>query len=196
VKAFRSFAWAPVPVRPESSFSVLERDLPILEAEILRLQKEGVDLRLVAIDPVDCYSGPSHGAGNPTAKRLAELAANTGVAIVVVSHWSALKGESRGLSRRIRHTPVNGSYAAAAQSVWVVLPHLEDLNGRLVLPIKTSQYQSRPGLNCIIEKGHVEWAQEPLAMTMDEYLTQASERLSDCQPATIFRRSELSRAIG
>jgi putative DNA primase/helicase len=203
----------------------LERDLPMLEAELRRLHTNGIAVRMIVIDPVDCYLGeanlpatnpgmsrilanklaarsamrtsnaPQPGGIDNTAKRLAELAAATGVAIVLVSHWSPLGAGCNGLNRLTLQTPVDGSYVFAARSVWMIASHLDDPKRRVLLPVKSELFPPPPGLACTIANDVVAWDDEPVPMTMDDYVTLSAERTRDRQPAILEARTELAYVI-
>ena len=169
----------------------LDRDLRVVRSELDRLRHQGIDVRLIAIDPIDCYSQAGKGA-TETARRLAELAAETGVAVVVVCHWS--RGDSHGLGRLVRQSRVNESYVAAASSVWVVLPHLSDAKRRHLIPVKAFRGQSVPGLTCVLDDEGVLWDSKPVSLTLDEYMSNVDERQQARKRDMTEPRSELARA--
>ena len=173
----------------------LDRDLPILQAELQRLNKEGTVVRLIVIDPIECYRGfaddPSKADADSTARRLAELAAASGVAIVLVSDFSRSVAGTGSLTRSIRRTAGSGAFAAAARSVWMVAQDLKDPKRRVLLPVKTNLCEPQPGLAYAIQDGIVRWDDQPVPMTGDEFMTQSTDR----KPAELKVGSELFRAV-
>lgn len=114
------------------------RDWTLVDVDALRRVINEVDnCRLVVVDPVTAfYAGrDDHRAAEVRGllKPLAQLASETGVALVVVSHLNKSPG-GRAVSR------ITGSLAlpAAARSVWLVTKHPTDTNRRVFACVKSN----------------------------------------------------------
>ena len=170
----------------------LNRDLSVLETELTRLQDDGVAVRMVVIDPIDSYfdSGQRLSDVRAAAVRLTELAARTGVAIVVVARHSR---PGSGIARVLggRKSASGAAFAEVAHSVWMVARDLDDPQRRLLLPVKTTLCETGPGSAFAIQNGGLEWEAEPVRLTAEEFLARAGRR----QPVELDDRSELARAI-
>ena len=172
----------------------LECDLPIIEAELQRLNANGISVRLIVIDPMDCYLGAGDGEAkanaDSVATRLVELAERTGVAIVMVLQTSRRGFKATGQSRRQR-AAANGAFSAAARSIWMVAQDQDDPQLRLLLPVKTNLCETGPGLAYSVHDGIVQWKADSIAATADEYLQTVAERTK--QASLCEDRSELTR---
>jgi hypothetical protein len=94
------------------------------------------DPRAVIIDPVSAYLGKTDSHNNAEVRGvlapLAELAAETRIAVIAVSHLR--KGEGAAMYR----TMGSLAFIAAARSAWVVARDEADHSRRLMLPIKSN----------------------------------------------------------
>lgn len=168
----------------------LDRDLPILEAEMKRLLDEGEAVRLVVIDPISCYMGKADSHKNAEVRgvlsALAELAARYGVAILMVSHLN-----KSGTGKAVYRSSGSLGFAAAARSVWVVVKDLDDPKRRMMLPVKMNLCEEPAGLAYQITEDHIAWESEPVKMTGDEFLSKEADQ---ARKPTDSDGSELQRA--
>ncbi|WP_397569282.1 AAA family ATPase [Schlesneria sp. T3-172] len=188
VSAVTESAGVPFPqeIRPWSF--QLRRDLPVLATELKRLQNEGVDIRMIVIDPVDIYLESHRGRSQVEADvaQLAELARRAGVAILAVSD-SGGADTVRALRRR------GGSGLAAlagvARSAWMIVRELDEGNRRMLIPLKALSQRDRRGFGYSLRDGAqkdgaqqkdapadglIHWDPEPVTITGDDYLDEAT----------------------
>ena len=165
----------------------LKEDLRLLEHEIARRIAAGSALRLIVIDPfpADAFEGrPGTKALNQTMKHLAEIAAWSGAAILLVTETplqpqGSLVKVVRGLE-------------TAAPSAWTVGIDPDDPERRLLLPIKSNLKQKVSGRAFTICDGRVQWEAEAVSMTASQFQAESHER-SKTQLYT-QEWSELARA--
>ncbi len=139
------------------------------------------DVRLLVIDPVSAYIGQVDDHRNSEVRGLlrplAELAHETGVAIVLVTHLN--KGVGEAINRVIGSI----AWAAAARAAWAVIRDPDDDNRRLLLCLKNNigleslgmayRIASPPGegvLAALSGVGRIEWESEPLSVRADDVL--------------------------
>jgi hypothetical protein len=170
----------------------LSRDVATLR-EVLAVKS---DVKLVVIDPIMAYL-----AGTDTHKTadvravlapLAELAAESKVAIVAISHLNK-GGGSDAMGR------VTGSMAfvAAARAAYLVQKDPEDANRRLFLPVKNNLGAHGFGLALrIVERDvsptirapAIEWEPGYVTITADEAMAAAA--VNDGENASALREAE------
>lgn len=157
----------------------LHRDLPILEAELAHLKDQGDELGLIVIDPIDHFLGTAKESKetnwNEVSMQLRLLARKFDVAIILVSHLPNAVIGGR-LCRTIRRSINTKEFAATARSVWMVIPDLVYENRRLLLPCKTNITQNPMGLAFWFKEDHIEWGDEPIFATADEFLKMAEKQ--------------------
>lgn len=139
------------------------------------------DVRLLVIDPVSAYIGQVDDHRNSEVRGLlrplAQLAHETDVAIVLVSHLN--KGVGEAINRVIGSI----AWAAAARAAWAVIRDPDDDKRRLLLCLKNNigleslgmayRIASAPGdggLAAHLGVGRVEWESEPLSVRADDVL--------------------------
>ena len=157
----------------------LHRDLPILETELAYRKDQGDDLGLIVIDPIDHFLGTvkecKETNWNEVSMQLGLLARKFNVAIVLVSHLP--NGVAGGrFGRTIRRSINTKVFAAAARSAWMVIPDLHFENRRLLLPCKTNVTQNPMGLAFWFREDHIEWGDEPIFVTADDFLKIADKQ--------------------
>jgi putative DNA primase/helicase len=141
--------------------------------------RELAPLRLVILDPLWAFTGARGQSQSTRIADLAELAAESGVAIVGVAD---LQRDSRGRgSLRVKG---ERALAEAAHTVLGIVPHPEDDEMRVLLPLKTESAaysmgtacfgMDRFGLEFMIAGGHVAWDSQPSPLTVESVL--AAER--------------------
>lgn len=153
----------------------LTRDIEALEQAATDLG----DLRLVVIDPITACLGRANpntaGAIRAVMTRLADFAARTGVAVVVISHLN--KSASRSAMMR-----ATGSLAfvAVARAAFLVIKDPIHADQRLLLPIKCNLSADRQGLSFRVESVSIGtgtaprlvFDNEPVAIAADEALNE------------------------
>lgn len=139
------------------------------------------DVRLLVIDPVSAYIGQVDDHRNSEVRGLlrplADLAHETGVAIVLVTHLNKCVGEA------INRVIGSIAWAAAARAAWAVIRDPDDEKRRLLLCLKNNigleslgmayRIASPPGegaLAALSAVGRVEWESEPLSVRADDLL--------------------------
>jgi hypothetical protein len=165
----------------------LEKDLPHLEAAIAACQ----DCRLVIVDPLSAYLGKIDSHRDAEVRGLlaplATIAAKTQTAVVGVMHLNKTQGGT-AISR------ISGSmgFIAAARAAWLVAADKENLDRRLLLPIKNNVAPDVGGLAFRIigkqvgdqDVGAIEWENVKVTMTADEALSEDKPRgrtaVDDC----------------
>lgn len=153
------------------------------------------DVRLLVIDPVSAYIGQVDDHRNSEVRGLlrplADLAHETGVAIVLVTHLN--KGVGEAINRVIGSI----AWAAAARAAWAVIRDPDDEKRRLLLCLKNNigleslgmayRIASPPGegdLAALSAVGRVEWESEPLSVRADDVLgAPRGEGVLDLAPA-------------
>lgn len=128
--------------------------------------------RVVIIDPVSAYLGKTDSHNNAEVRGvlapLAELAAETRIAVIAVSHLR--KGEGAAMYR----TMGSLAFIAAARSAWVVARDEADHSRRLMLPIKSNIAPDVGGLAFAIQphgpngEPVVCWEREPVSVAADD----------------------------
>jgi putative DNA primase/helicase len=156
------------------------RDLPALREAIGRTS----DCRLVVVDPVSAFCGKTDSHNNSEVRGLlgplADLAQETGVAIVAVSHLNKSQGPA------MYRTMGSLAFVAAARAAWVVCRDKHDPARRLLLSVKNNLAPDVRGLSygVVDQDGAacLAWSPEAVtigveeAMAQDEPDDQAGER--------------------
>jgi hypothetical protein len=130
------------------------------------------DCKLIVIDPVSCFLGESDSHKNAEIRALlaplAKLAADKGLAAVIVSHLS--KGSGPAMYR----TMGSIAFVAAARAAFLACKDRDDAtdNRRLFLPVKNNIGNDKTGLAYRFagerEQTRIEWEPEPVTTTADE----------------------------
>ena len=151
----------------------LNRDLPILAAELKRLRAEGVNVRMIVIDPVDGYleSQQRRLLVDAEISQLAELAIQTGVAILAVSNSGT--AETVRFSRRPGRFGIE-ALSKVARFVWTIVRDLEVANRRMLIPIKQVGGVDPAGFTYSLRNGIIDWDPEPVTISGDDYLAEAA----------------------
>lgn len=156
--------------------SLLE-DLDQVE-KVLRERGEGVErgegwervgYRLVVIDPISAYLEDLNPNSNNSVRRLlsglARLAAESGAAVLIVSHLR----KSSAVTPAVYRTIGSLAFTAVARSLWTVVKDPQGGPRRLLVPVKMNLVAEPLGLAYrIAEPGVVEWEPEPLYLDADE----------------------------
>jgi hypothetical protein len=159
-----------------SEITDLRRDLPKLAAAL----DDVPDCRLIVVDPVNAYVGPSDSHFHTIVRKvlapLAELAAQRRIAILAVTHLRKNSGAA------IARAAGSMGFVAAARTVWTVC---RDNSGRdqtnpgrnLLLPVKNNLGPLSTGLAFSIaphlEHGAavIHWHAAPVTISADEALS-------------------------
>ena len=146
----------------------LSQDIDKLEWCLMELSDQGIDVGLIVIDSIDRYLGVDEkkSARIDVVAQLASLADKADCAILVTANTS-MKAGSRG------GTVVYQELMNTARSVLMVAPDLEDLDRRLVLPIKHNLTGRPPGLSFTVSDAGVQWGTEPVDLSAEEYRLQS-----------------------
>jgi RecA-family ATPase len=176
----------------------LDRDMLFLETRLKQLQQGDASIRMLVIDPIECFLESARlkrkEIAESLAKRLSKLAAETGLAIVVVTNLPrGVKGSSR-LNQNNRYAVDVGPLGAVARSVWMVGQDLENRNRRLLMPVKTNYCELPNSLAFQIKSGVIDWELEPPTLTGDEYLLKCEEQAQGQKRAEREARSKLAKA--
>ena len=147
----------------------LSRDLGELQSSLEELAEEGITVGLIVIDSIDQYLGANEKKSEriEAVSRLADLAAQSGAAVLVTAN-SSLKAGSRG------GTVVYQELFNVARSVLTVVPDQEDSGRRRVLSLKHNLTARPAGVSFSLDQAGVRWAGEPIAPRSSEDLTAAT----------------------
>ena len=122
------------------SVTDLRNDLAKLRAAIDR----ALNCRLLIIDPVNAYVGPSDSHFHTVVRRvfqpLAQLAAEKGLAVLAVSHLRKQTGAA------IQRTTGSMGFVAVARAVWTVCRDAVQTDRHLLLPLKNNLVANTDGL--------------------------------------------------
>ena len=184
--------------KQEKSFSLAD-DVEQLKEAI----KELKDCGLIIIDPISAYFGTEMDSHKDTHVRslmmpLVEIAAETGVAIICVSHMN--KGQGPAINR------VMGSIAftAIARTAWMLVKSPDDNEVRVLCPVKCNIAKDSVSFAFrVVEKMHpslnltqpaIEWLEGKIDMTADDFvaLSEASDQPSKLTEAEEFLKERLS----
>ena len=147
----------------------LSRDLGELQSSLEELAEEGITVGLIVIDSIDQYLGANEKKSEriEAVSRLADLAAQSGAAVLVTAN-SSLKAGSRG------GTVVYQELFNAARSVLTVVPDQEDSGRRRVLSLKHNLTARPAGVSVSLEQAGLHWGAEPIPPRSSEDLTAAT----------------------
>ena len=177
----------------------LDRDMSFLETRLKSLQEAGANVRMVVIDPIERFlesvTKKKKEVIESLSARLAKLAMETNVAIVVVTNLPrGMKGTS-ALNRGFRHAGDLGPFGAVARSVWMVGQDLDNRNRRLLLPVKTNLCALPNSLAYQIENGVIQWEQPGPVLTGDEFLASQETEAREKPPGYVKPTSKLGIAV-
>ncbi len=173
----------------QRSFSI-ERDCETLRDSLSQLQ----DCRLVIIDPISAYMGSADSHNNSDVRgllaHLSDIAAESGVAIVVVSHLNKSQGPI------MYRTMGSLAFVAAARAAYVVADDPKDGERRILYPLKNNLGDDRSGFRYRIGENAVgiptlDWDTELIEGTAEEVFGDG-EASSKVQEAVIWLGSRLS----
>jgi len=137
-------------------------------AELRRVIAETPDAALVVIDPLSAYVGSTDSYNNAQVramlKPLADVAADTGVAVVLVTHLRK-NGEGSAVHRAMGSL----AFTAAARVVLAVTRHRDDAELRVLSCAKSNLAPDRLGYVYAVEDGRLVWLQR-FAAGADEVL--------------------------
>ena len=178
----------------------LDRDMSFLETKLTSLQQAGANVRLLVIDPIDRFlesaKKKTKAIIESLSVRLANLAAETGVAIVVTTNLPRnVKGTSK-LGQSMRRAVDMGPIEAAARSVWMIGKDFENQNRRMLLPVKTNLCELPKSLAFQLENGVIQWEPERAALTGDQYLASCEEYTRKQKPAVRDADTRLNQVCG
>jgi len=168
----------------------LDRDLAILESELVMLQGNGTDIGLIVIDPFPSgdFSGNRQARKlNDVMSRLAEIAVACHVAVLVVCDALPLDHPKRATS-----VTLYPAIEKVAQSVWVVEQDPDSPKRRLLLPAKSNLDEDPSALAFSIHDKTVAWESESVSLTAQEFRRVAMQRRRN--PLLFEDTSELARA--
>lgn len=122
----------------------LQHDMPVLQEAIETTD----DCALVIIDPATAYMGNVRGNDNVEVRGclapLAALAADTGVAVVLVTHFNK---PNAGANATAAHRIIGSiAFNAAARATWIVCRDEAPSQRRLLLPVKWNLCREPMGL--------------------------------------------------
>jgi KaiC/GvpD/RAD55 family RecA-like ATPase len=168
----------------------LTRDLRMLEAELRNLKDQGVEVRLVVIDPIDRFLPTAFRKADVTlaVNRLTKIAEKWNTAVIVVANSKPSRVGETGLRSGTLGNPI---LANAARSVWMVAQDLEIEDRRLLIPLKTNLCKNPNAMTFAVRDGVIDWNPGRVGMTGDDYFTQSKEKLRN--PLVREEISEVSR---
>jgi putative DNA primase/helicase len=179
----------------------LMRDIEALEQKAALLG----DLKLIIIDPITACLGRANqnAAGDTRAvmMRLADFAARTETAVVVISHLN--KG---GSPKAITRTTGSLAFMAVTRVAFLVDKHPSDPDLRVIIPMKSNLGTDHRGLSFRVESvesvkidagsaPRLVFDSEPIALTADEVLNEVrstKEGHSAPQEAKVFLHRHLA----
>jgi len=168
----------------------LDRDLAILESELMLLRGGEQEIGLVVIDPFP--DGHFIGARqalklHDMMSRLAEIASCCQVGILLVCDALSIDD-----AKRAKSVTAYPAIERIAQSVWVVERDPDSDKGRLLLPAKSQLEEEPSALSFSINNKTVAWKAEEVSMTAQEFRLAMLQRRRN--PLLFEDASELARA--
>lgn len=165
----------------------LDTDLPKLEVALKRFN----DVRLIVIDPLLSYMGEAEYGHHQEVRRvlaaLKILSEQYRVAVLGITHLNKMVGGT--VLQRLAGCM---AFVAAARAVWVVAPHPDDRDRRLMVCAKMSVGPMPTGLEFTIEgePPEAKWKTVPVTMTAEELFRSSLE--DDAGPAVSWLSDYLS----
>ncbi|MDD3531025.1 MAG: AAA family ATPase [Candidatus Pacebacteria bacterium] len=156
--------------RPMERMFSFRKDITVLE-DLLRTLS---DCRLLVIDPVSAYLDGTKSHENAEVRQvlapLAKLAADFGVAVVVVQHLNKNSGDNA-----MYRSMGSIGFVAAARAAYIVTKDKDNQERRLVMPIKNNLAKDTLGLAySVVEASNrapmLVWESEAVTITADEAL--------------------------
>lgn len=148
-------------------------NVPALREALERM----ADCKLVVIDPVSAYLNDKDSHKNSEIRGLlaplAQLAAERGVAVVMVTHLSK-SGGARAMYRAMGSM----AFVAACRSAWLIAKDNDNPRRRMFLPIKNNIGNDDSGLAYTIIDGAVSWEREAVTIKADDALAAEADQES------------------
>jgi len=153
----------------------LIRDMAILEQKAVQLG----GLKLIIIDPITACLGRTNqnatGMVRAVLTCLADFAARTGIAVVVISHLN--KSSARSAIMRITGSL---AFVAVVRAAFLLIKDPTDARQRLLLPIKNNLGEDRYGLSFHVESVSIGTGMAPrVVFDSDTIVVDPDEALSD-----------------
>jgi RecA-family ATPase len=127
------------------------------------------NIRLIVVDPVSAYVGQTDSYNNAQVrsmlKPLSDLAADTGVAVILVTHLRKAQA-----AKAVHQAMGSLAFTAAARTVLVVTKDRDDPDLRVVLVAKSNLGKDRVGWSYKIQDGTVAW-QQAIEAGADEFMS-------------------------
>jgi hypothetical protein len=127
------------------------RDLRQDLAQLREAVESIPDCRLIIVDPINAYVGPSDAHFHTVVRRvlepLAQLAAEKSLAILAITHLNKSDGAA------IQRAAGSMGFVAAARTIWTLVRDPDDSTRTLLLPLKNNLAQSACGLAFQITSG-------------------------------------------
>ena len=184
-------------------FDVAEH-MPALSDLVTRLG----DVRLIVIDPITAYMGraDSHKTADVRTALvpLQALAAEAGVAIILVSHLNKNGADRAAMNRVVG----SGAFVAVCRSAWLIAPDSQDADKRrrILTPLKNNIGDDRTGFAFTVEPeslpngiatSRIEFDPTPVYVAADELLSDQSAEMDGdsgaLEHAQEFIRAELAK---
>ena len=139
------------------------RDLPVLEAELARLQASGIQVSMMVIDAVDGFVAAPRRRSLVAAEveKLAELARKFRVGIVLAANVSPA-----AMLRTNRPRGMAGidTLSKVARTVWMIVRDPDVANGRMLVPIKKNCSMTENGFAYLLDQGKIAWDETPVGI--------------------------------
>ena len=149
----------------------LDRDLGVVRRTLL----DNPDCRMVVIDPISAYLGQVDGNSNTHLRSLlfplGELAAERGVAVVMVSHLN-----KRTSAQAMYRTMGSMAFVAVSRAAWLVVRDPKNEERRLMLSVKNNLTDRPQGMAFRLAAASkhaiakIAWEKTPVDLTLAEAL--------------------------
>jgi putative DNA primase/helicase len=169
-------------------------DIYEIESYLKGLEGSGQPVRLIVIDSIavflDQASGRSESNLRGMIAKLADLAARSGAAILLVSH-----PPKSGVGKRGSWWPLARHFAEAARSIWMIVRDAQEPQRRMLLPVKTNLCETPAGRAFSIRNDAILWEREPVPISAEQFLDQSTEQRTvvlDWRVSKVFRGRRVS----
>ena len=167
------------------------RDLPVLEAELARLQASGIQVSMMVIDAVDGFVAAPRRRSLVAAEveKLAELARKFRVGIVLAANVSPA-----AMLRTNRPRGMAGidTLSKVARTVWMIVRDPDVAHGRMLVPIKKNCSMTENGFAYLLDQGKIAWDETPVGIQDADLLREVIMNPQD--PLARERQFESDRA--